>query len=339
VAGVGRGESLRGTRFPVAYSLTGEVIAAASTVRRADYDSEAPYVQPVQRHTDGGPAILTPLKANDLVLGVLTVWRDPAAPAFTARDEVRLRVIADHASLALWKARLFEEAQSANHAKNNFLATISHELRTPLTALTGYGELLADEILGPMPKQQQDVIERMRSVTQHLTAMIDEILTFSSLEAGREKVRTTMVSTGDLIRSTVDLLEPIAQQKGLPLHVSAPERAPLVRTDADKVRQILINLAGNAIKFTARGSVHLSLDNGGGSVRFSVRDTGVGISEEDQARLFKPFTQLDSGLTRQHGGTGLGLYISHRLATLLGGRIDVESVPGNGSTFTLVLPV
>ena len=112
----------------------------------------------------------------------------------------------------------------------------------------------------------------------------------------------------------------------------------MVCTDPDKVRQILVNLAGNGVKFTDQGGVHLSLTRQNGALHFAVRDTGTGIPEEDQARLFQPFTQLDGGLTRRHGGTGLGLYISHRLAALLGGRIEVESVPGNGSTFTLVLP-
>jgi signal transduction histidine kinase len=231
-----------------------------------------------------------------------------------------------------------EEATSANQAKSNFLATISHELRTPLTTLIGYEELLADGILGPMPPPQVDVVDRMSAVTHALTTTIDEILTYSSIEAGREVARLRDASGAELLRAAHAVIEPVARQKGLWAGITLNEEPAMVCTDPDKVRQILVNLAGNGVKFTEQGGVHLSLARQNGALHFAVRDTGTGIPEEDQARLFQPFTQLDGGLTRRHGGTGLGLYISHRLAALLGGRIEVESVPGNGSTFTLVLP-
>jgi signal transduction histidine kinase len=186
----------------------------------------------------------------------------------------------------------------------------------------------------------------MRSVTHQLNAMIDEVLTFSSIEAGREVVRAAEVSAADLLRAAVTVVEPLARQKGLRLDVPEPDPAITLHTDADKVRQILVNLAGNAVKFTERGVVRVTVENGGGPdagagarcVRFAVCDTGIGIAAADQARLFQPFVQVDGGLTRRHGGTGLGLYISQRLARLLGGRIDLESAAGAGATFTLTLP-
>ena len=233
---------------------------------------------------------------------------------------------------------LLEEAQCASQAKSVFLATISHELRTPLTALTGYGELLADEIVGPLSKSQHEVVERMRSVTHHLTAMIDELLAYTRLEGGREQVHAMQVSGDDLLRTTHAVVAPLARAKGIECDLQIPLLSPTLNTDAEKVRQILVNLAGNAVKFTDEGAVMLSLVCDDHFARFAVRDTGVGISSEQQRRLFQPFTQLDSGLTRRHGGTGLGLYISLKLANLLGGQIDCESVPGAGSTFTLSLP-
>jgi signal transduction histidine kinase len=133
-------------------------------------------------------------------------------------------------------------------------------------------------------------------------------------------------------------VEPLARQKGLAIDVDVPAADPRLVTDVDKVRQILVNLAGNAVKFTERGLVSLTVEDGAASVRFAVRDTGPGIAPEERARIFRPFAQLETGLTRRHGGTGLGLYISRRLADLLGGHIELESAVGAGSTFTLVLP-
>ena len=178
----------------------------------------------------------------------------------------------------------------------------------------------------------------MRSVTQHLASMIEEVLAFSSLEEGREVVRPTDFLAADLARATVAVIEPLARQKRLAFSVSVPDTPIRMTSDVDKVRQILVNLAGNAVKFTDAGEVRLELEQSGPEVRYTIRDTGIGIAREDLERLFKPFAQLDAGLTRRHGGTGLGLYISRGLAQLLGGRIEVESEPKKGSVFTLVLP-
>ncbi len=285
-----------------------------------------------------GAILLAPLAAHGELLGVLAISRAAGAPAFGKHDEELLRVVADHASLALWKARLVEAAHAASRTSSSFLATVSHELRTPLTALTGYGELLADEILGPLTSDQHDVVERMRGVTHQLTAMIEEILTFSSLEAGRELVRCVPVDVAEVVQSVVAVVEPLAQQKGLEFRVEVPPLPPPLTTDPDKVRQILVNLGANAVKFTDRGRVSLTVCADDGHVRLAVADTGVGIADADRPRLFRAFSQLDTGLTRRYGGTGLGLHISQRLAQLLGGEITVVSEPGKGSTFTLVLP-
>jgi signal transduction histidine kinase len=286
-----------------------------------------------------GPVVLAPLVAHDVMVGVLGITRAVGEPTFSKREMSRLRSIADYAALALWKAELLEQAQAADRAKSRFLATVSHELRTPLTALAGYEELLADQVIGPMSDAQLDVLERMRSVTQHLASMIEEVLAFSSLDEGREVVRPTDFLAADLARATAAVIEPLARQKKLAFRVSVPDAPIRMTSDVDKVRQILVNLAGNAVKFTDAGEVCLQLERGDGEVRYTIRDTGIGIARVDMDRLFKPFAQLDTGLTRRHGGTGLGLYISRSLADLLGGRIEVESEPKKGSAFTLILPV
>ena len=233
---------------------------------------------------------------------------------------------------------MLEQAREADRAKARFLATISHELRTPLTALAGYEELLADSVVGPLTDSQREVLERMRYVTEHLTAVIEEVLAYTNLESGGEVVRPTDFLAADLVSAVAAVVQPLADQKKLALICESDAKPIRMTTDIDKARQILVNLVGNAIKFTERGEVRLGVKQPGTDVHFWVSDTGPGIAAADVVRLFQPFMQLDSGLTRKHGGTGLGLYISKRLATLLDGRIEVAGEVGRGSTFTLVLP-
>jgi signal transduction histidine kinase len=343
---VGHPEELRDRRFRVAGTLTDRALreyrhtrrltSARADVGEADDSAFYPYL------ADGrvvGPLLLAPLGAHGELLGVLAVSRALGEPPFSDRDEQRLRVIADHASLALWKARLIDEARAANATKSNFLAMVSHELRTPLTALTGYGELLADEIVGPLTVPQHEIVERVRNVTHQLTAMIEEILTYSSLDAGRELVRPRPVDVSDVLGGVASVIQPLATQKGLAFSLRIDPAVPRFVTDPDKARQILVNLAGNAVKFTEEGAVDVAVEAcASGEIRFTVADSGVGIDAADLPRLFQPFTQLDTGLTRRYGGTGLGLYISRRMAELLGGYSEVESHVGRGSRFSLLLP-
>ena len=337
VATAGNANVLRGTRFTLEGSLTSIAIGRRAMVAESAPAQRFPGLERVAAVQRAGPVLITPLIAHDHVLGVLSVSKAAGNGDFTARDRERLQAIADHASLGLWKLQLLDEAQVASQAKSDFMATMSHELRTPLTALTGYGELLAEEIVGPLTAQQSDVVERMRSVTHHLGVVIDEILTFSNLEAGREIIRPVPVDLPVLVQSALAVVEPMARIKGIAFSADVPDGLGMV-TDPDKVRQILVNLVGNAIKFTDAGAVSLTVAPTGDRIAFRVTDTGIGIRAADRARLFQAFTQLDSGLTRKHGGTGLGLFISQRLAALLDGRIELESELGKGSTFTLLLP-
>ena len=339
LTGSGNGALEAGLVFPIAGSLAETAIAERRLVSSKDYASGDYPLKSWAREHDIGELLTLPLYAGEQVLGILTTYRFRRRPPFAGREKQRLRLIADHASLALYKAKLLADAEAASRAQSNFLASVSHELRTPLTALTGYGELLADEILGPLAPPQRDMVERMRAVTHLLAVQIDEFLTYSSLEAGSERVRAREVACDEILEAAVSVVEPLARQKGLDFGTASPRVSPILTTDPDKVRLILVNLGGNAVKFTDSGRVDVSVAQRNGVVRFSVRDTGIGIAANDYPRLFQPFTQLDGGLTRRHGGTGLGLYICRRLADLLGGRIDLESETGVGSTFVLTLPV
>lgn len=338
VAACGMLEPAKGKRFVLRGSLLLEMQQTRDVVGVADVQADARPITKAVPEIVIGPMLIAPLVAHDQLIGGLAVSRERGAKPFSEQDREHLRLIADHAALALWKADLLEQARAADAAKGRFLATISHELRTPLTALTGYNELLVDEVLGKISDAQRDILERMRSVTQHLTAMIEDVLAYSSLEMGHEVIRPTEFLLVDLVNAVAAVAEPLAKQKGIELVVNVPDPTLRITTDIDRARQILINLAGNAVKFTDKGGVRIDVALVDNTVRIAVADSGIGIAPAQQKHLFKPFAQVDTGLTRRHGGTGLGLYISAQLAKLLGGRIELASQAGHGATFTLVLP-
>ena len=338
VCGTGIAESAVGARYKLAGSLTERAVAERTVVSSDDYPADLNRYARELEALNIGPALLAPLVSHNHVLGVVMVGRLRGAPPFSDREVRRIRGIADHAAMAIWKSRLFEEAQVANRAKSEFMATMSHELRTPLTALTGYEELLSDEVLGALSTAQHSALDRMRVSTEILSSIIEDILTFSRLEAGEEVARPHEATLGDIVDAAMAVLGPVASKKGLELGVTMSNPVARVYTDVEMARRILVNLGANAVKFTDQGSVAIDVIADSESLRFAVRDTGIGIAREDLPRLFQPFAQLDTGFTRRHGGTGLGLFISQRLAQLLGGRIEVQSEPARGSTFTVILP-
>jgi signal transduction histidine kinase len=238
---------------------------------------------------------------------------------------------------ALGRAR--QEAEAANRGKTEFLAVMSHELRTPLNAIIGYGDLLHDGIPAPLAEVPKRQVGRIRESAWHLLGLIEDILAYSRIEAGKEEVEIAPVNAVDVAREAVGIVEPLAAKKQLALRIRVPESRLAIETDARKLRQILVNLLSNAVKFTDRGEVALLLERSpdGGAV-FRVRDTGGGIATEHLETIFRAFEQVDPSLTRRQQGTGLGLGVSRKLAGLLGGELSVESELGVGSTFTLQLP-
>lgn len=230
-------------------------------------------------------------------------------------------------------------AQAGNQAKSDFLAAMSHELRTPIGAIWGYAELLADGLLGEVTSHQRDHLLRIKSVSNHLLRIVDEILTFARTQANREQVHVTDVDATEVAREAASAVEPLADKKGLRLDLHLPNEPTPMRTDEVKVRQILINLLGNAIKFTERGSVTLAVSTHGRQVRFAVADSGPGIADRNLDLIFEPFRQVEASFTRKSEGTGLGLAVSRQLARLLGGDVTVAAQLGVGSTFTLALPL
>jgi signal transduction histidine kinase len=253
--------------------------------------------------------------------------------------------LARQAGAALERADLYQsaeaaraEAEAASKTKSDFLATMSHELRTPLNAVLGYAGLLADGVTGPVTDDQRRQLGRIDASARHLLALIEEVLGFAKLEARREPVRVATVDVAALTREAAELVRPAAEIQGLALHVDLAEAAIPLQADAKKLRQILLNLLGNAVRYTERGEVRVSLRRVDGRLRWDVRDTGVGIAPEHQGRIFEAFYQVDQSLTRRREGTGLGLSVTRQLAELLGGEVAVESAAGAGSTFTVWLP-
>jgi PAS domain S-box-containing protein len=234
--------------------------------------------------------------------------------------------------------RLYQQVAAANQVKSDFLAVISHELRTPLNAIIGYSDLLCDQIYGPLNERQNEQLERVIASAWHLAHIVDEILAFVGANERPEMIRNEHVDAVEIAREVVDRVRDEAARKGLTVVLEAPENIVEVYLDGGKLRQILAQLLGNAVKFADEGVVSLRVERTDDTVSFCVRDTGAGIAPQDRGRIFEPFTQAQSALTRTVGGTGMGLAIALRFARLLSGDIDVESELGKGSMFTLRVP-
>ena len=237
-----------------------------------------------------------------------------------------------------------EVAELANKSKAHYLATISHDLRTPMNAVIGYTQLIADELYGPVTPLQREHLERISASGKHLLRLVEQILSHARIEASEETVELSDVELTVLLEQTVALVRPLAQQKGRHIRTEGAAQPLRLRTDPGKVHQILVNLLGNALKFSDGGDVVLTTrtEGVGASLRvsFAVSDTGMGLAPEHTARIFEPFWRVDSTMVREREGTGLGLSVARQLARLLGGDVVVgASELERGSTFVLSLPV
>ena len=290
--------------------------------------------------------VFVALRARGRTLGVMSLSTAGTRRRFDERDRALIEDLAQRVAMAVDNARLHEgerrsrsEAEAANQAKSDFLAIMSHELRTPLTAVVGYTELLADEVVGPVNDTQRDHLHRVRASSEHLLMLIEDILSFARIEAGREQVRIEEFGLAALLEQAAVIVRPLAEKKNLAFTLGGHDSRVVMRSDPQKVRQIIINLLANAVKFTTTGGVKLNATVRGERVEFEVSDTGSGIALEYLERVFDAFWQVDQRITRKAGGTGLGLSVARQLARLLGGDVSVRSTTGEGSVFTVDLPI
>lgn len=234
-----------------------------------------------------------------------------------------------------------EAAQAANRSKSDFLAAMSHELRTPIGSIAGYADLLSSGLYGDVAENQKAPLLRIKSVANHLLGIVGEILTFARIEAGREQPRLSEINGVALVEEAIVAVEPLVAQRGLSIRRQLPSAPIMMTTDEVKLRQILINLLGNAAKFTDSGTITVEIAAVPQEAKAVLRitDTGPGIEANDLGRIFEPFVQVDQSHSRSREGTGLGLSVSRELARLLGGDLTVVSEIGVGSTFTVTLPL
>jgi signal transduction histidine kinase len=289
--------------------------------------------------------LVVPLLGPDETVGALVVRRKQPGE-FPKQTTDLLQTFAAQSVLAIQNARLFREIEAksrqlavASEHKSQFLANMSHELRTPLNAILGYTELILDSIYGEVPAKMRGVLDRVQRNGRHLLGLINDVLDLSKIEAGQLTLSLTDYSIADVVQTVLTAVEPLAAAKHIALTSELPPNLPRARGDERRIAQVLLNLVGNAIKFTDVGEVAVRASAENGSFTVAVRDTGPGIPESDHGRIFEEFQQADTSSTRTKGGTGLGLAIVKRILEMHGGRIGVESILGQGSTFAFTLPL
>ena len=289
--------------------------------------------------------LIIPLLRPDHIVGALVVRRKSPGE-FPQSTIDLLETFADQSVVAIQNARLFSEIEEkgkqlavASQHKSQFLANMSHELRTPLNAILGYTELILDGIYGEAPEKAQAVLKRVESNGRHLLGLINDVLDLSKIEAGQLTLTLTDYSMKDVLYNVFSAVEPLANDKKLGFKVEAQPDMPKGHGDERRLTQVVLNLVGNAIKFSDAGAVIIKASSTNGSFTVAVQDTGPGISTADQGKIFEEFQQADNSATKKKGGTGLGLSISRRIVELHGGKLWVESELGKGSVFSFTLPV
>jgi GAF domain-containing protein len=327
-------------------TVLGRAVTECKPIQVTDVKADPEYTLREGQKLAGFRSVVgIPLLREGVPIGVIMLTRNTVRP-FTDKQIELATTFADQAAIAIENVRLFDEIQDksrqleiASQHKSQFLANMSHELRTPLNAILGYTELMADGAYGEPSEKMLGILKRLEANGRHLLGLINDVLDLSKIEAGQLVLELSDYSVQDIAQTVRSTLEPLAADKKLAFKLELAPELPPGRGDGRRLTQVLINLVGNAIKFTDAGEVAIKAEANNGSFHVSVRDTGPGISAADQAKLFQEFQQADNAITRKKGGTGLGLAISKRIIEMHGGKIWVESQPGQGSTFTFTLPV
>ncbi|MCB8966552.1 MAG: GAF domain-containing protein [Ardenticatenaceae bacterium] len=293
----------------------------------------------------GQKLLVAPLVSRDVVIGTMTVRRDSNEPVFSPEDLDFLAALARQATIAIENARLYEAAQEAqraaeeaNQAKTRFLANMSHELRTPLNAIIGFTRIVRRRSADVLPPRHIENLDKVLISAEHLLELINDVLDISRIEAGRAKIQLAKFDVGNMLDVCLATVQPMLRP-GVHLQKYFPEPLPIIYSDEDKLKQITLNLLSNAVKFTHKGQIVVTALREDDSLVVRVSDTGIGIADDALERIFDEFQQADMSTTREYGGTGLGLAISRKLTELLAGTLTVNSHLGQGTTFTLCVPL
>ncbi|MGB9871463.1 MAG: GAF domain-containing protein [Anaerolineae bacterium] len=329
-------EPYRETLWPLDRGIVGRIARTGRPELVSDVRNDPDYVAAV----DGMVAQMTvPIWREERIIGVIVL--ESARPGQFDQDALDFVVrLADHAAIAIENARLFAAVEAANQAKTEFISFVSHELKQPMTAIKGYTDLLVKGLAGDLTETQRSFLEVIRSNVNRMDTMVQELLDMSRIEAGRLRLEIGQVALREAVEEAVRMIRQEVEAKRQTLEVEIAEPLPPVKADRNRVVQILTNLLSNAYKYTPEeGHIRVTVHPDGGFVVCSVSDTGIGISPEEQERLFTKFFRSQHPMVRSVPGTGLGLVITRSLVELQGGQIWVESEPGKGSTFTFTLPV
>jgi signal transduction histidine kinase len=329
-------------------TTVGRALLERRPVQISDVQADPEYdfreAQKLQGHRT---VLAVPLLREGVPLGTIGLWKTEVAP-FTDKQIELLTTFADQAVIAIENVRLFDEIQDKNRQlaeasehKSQFLASMSHELRTPLNAIIGLTEMMATNATRFGTEKALEPLRRVNAAGTHLLSLINEILDLSKIEAGKLELNPEPVDLARLVDEVIGTAGQLAEKNKNRLMVEAQENVGALTADSMRLKQILLNLLSNACKFTKEGEVALrvrKVADGRDWIELAVADTGIGLTAEQQAKLFQDFTQADSLTARRYGGTGLGLALSRKLARMMGGDVTVTSEPGKGSVFTVRLP-
>jgi signal transduction histidine kinase len=310
-----------------------------------EIDTEYSDVKAIQKEIGQRTVLATPLLREGVAIGAIVIRRLQVRP-FTDKQIALLKTFADQAVIAIENVRLYHEIEekskqleAANRHKSEFLARVSHDLRTPLNAIMGFTRIVQRRMEGQMPDLQKENLKKVLISSEHLLNLINGLLDLAKIDAGKMEVSADTFRIEDIINMTTATVEPLLKDGRVRIIRDVTPNLPPLKTDRDKLKQILFNLLSNAAKFTEQGEIKVSASPENGNLKLAVADTGIGMKKEALEHIFEEFQQAEKTTASKYGGTGLGLAIVKKFINLMGGDIGVESEEGKGSKFTITLPM
>jgi two-component system, NtrC family, sensor kinase len=335
-------DALQATPIQLGEGAVGQAAAMRAPVQISDTLDERAYgvmrLRPILANLGYRSLLAIPLLREDRIVGGLVVWRRQAGN-FSSEVINLIQTFAAQSVLAIQNARLFREIEAANRHKSDFLARVSHDLRTPLNSIIGFTRIVLRRTEGQLPNLQKENLQKVLISSEHLLNLINGLLDLAKIDAGKMEVSADTFRVEDIINMTTATVEPLLKDGRVRIVRDITPNLPPLKTDRDKLKQILFNLLSNAAKFTEEGEIKVSASPENGNLKLAVADTGIGMQKEALDHIFEEFQQAEKATASKYGGTGLGLAIVKKFINLMGGEIGVESEVGKGSKFTITLPL